>query len=209
MKYGDVLPEGFNIPKSAFWMRKDLEKNPFALLPLRRGDVVMDCGAYIGSFSAAALEQGAARAACYEASPKNAVLLRDNMARYGNRVRIVEKALVAGREASVALTLSGFSGANSILPHKNRPKHVEVRAANFRAELARLRPSVVKIDIEGAEYDILDHMNPGDLDGVQAIFIEFHPIEDREARILKIRSLLERAGLEIKSDRNRAFIATR
>ncbi len=210
MKYGTALPEDFIIPKNTmFWMKKDLEKNPFELLPIRKGEIVMDCGAHVGTFAAAALEQGAARVACYEALPKNAAVLRENMARYGNRVRVIEKALVAGNETHIHLNLSGFSGAHSIIPANNRKKSLVVPAVNFRAELLRLQPTMIKMDIEGAEYSILESLENEDLFSVKSLFIEFHPIEDRQMRLARIHEFIEEEGFQIISTRNRAFIATR
>lgn len=210
MKYGEAIPKGFNIPKSAFWLRADLEKrNPFELLPLRKGDTVMDCGAYIGTFTAAALEQGAKWAVCYEAAPKNAELLRGNMERYGDRVSICECALVAGHKWEIELTMSGFSGANSVIPSPNRKKHITVPAVNFRGELARIKPTVLKIDIEGGEYPILNSLKPRDLFHVNGIFIEFHPHPDRDAWVDWAYKFLTQEGFDIVSDRNRAYIGVR
>jgi FkbM family methyltransferase len=210
MKYGEAIPKGFHIPKSAFWLRADLEKrNPFELLPLRKGDTVMDCGAYIGTFTAAALEQGAKWAVCYEAAPKNAELLRGNMERYGDRVSICEYALVAGNGLEIELTMSGFSGANSVIPSPNRKKHITVPAVNFRGELARIKPTVLKIDIEGGEYPILDTLKSGDLRRLNAIFIEFHPDPNREEKVMDFWRFLAHEKFEVISKRNRAFIAVR
>src|SRR5689334_17248121 len=109
MRYGDVLPSTFIIPKSAFWLRNDLERNPFATVSIERGDVVMDCGSYIGTFAAAALEQGANVAYCYEASPKTFDLLTGNMAVYGERAVCKNVALVPDDRESTTFYLSGFT----------------------------------------------------------------------------------------------------
>lgn len=211
MKYGEAIPKGFHIPKSAFWLRADLEKrNPFELLPLRKGDTVMDCGAYIGTFTAAALEQGAKQVICYECAPKNIPLLEENMTRYGSRVRIMRYAIVGNHGwTKVKLNLSGFSGANSVVPSKNRPKSVEVPAVSFRFQLRHHNPDVLKIDVEGAEYEMLNSLKLGDLRGVRAIFIEFHPHEQREEWVQWAKDFLAEEGLTVLSDRNRAFIAVR
>lgn len=211
MKYGEALSLDFVIPTSAFWLRKDLTEggNPYKLVNIHGGDKVMDCGAYIGTFTVAALEQCAGSAVCYEAAPKNAAMLRAGLARYGTRVRIVEAALTASEDATAKLSLSGFSGANSILPSPNRPKSIQVAAINFRDELLQLRPHVVKIDIEGAEYDLLDSLVAGDLYDVRTIFVEFHPIEQRDERIRRIVRFLTAEGFIIASMRKRANVATR
>lgn len=210
MRYGDILPAGFNIPTSAFWLRGDLtKKNPFELLPLTPDAIVMDCGSYIGTFAAAAVEQGAQKVYCYEAAPKNANLLRANMMRYGDHVIVIEAALTSSHDIAVALTLSGFSGANSILQSKNRPKSITVGAINFRDTLLAIRPHVIKLDVEGAEYDLLRSLRSGDLANVNSLFVEFHPIDDRDAKIATISRFIEDEELTIVNARRRAFIAVR
>lgn len=211
MKYGDALPADFNIPTSAFWLRNDLKPsgNPFALLPLAPDTVVMDCGAYIGTFAAACIEQGARHVYCYEAAPKNAALLCQNMERYGQYVTVVEAALTSHYNIAVALTMSGFSGANSIVPSENRPRSIVVGAINFRDTLLAIRPQVVKLDVEGAEYDLLLSLRAGDLSTVDSLFVEFHPIANREAKIAAVESYIKSEGLTVVGTRRRAFTAVR
>ena len=210
MRYGDILPDGFFIPSSAFWLKKDLTvTNPFKLVDIRLGDVMMDCGAYIGTFAAACMEQGAAAVVCYEAAPKNAKLLRLNMVRYGSRATIIEGAITATDEEYATLTMSSFSGANSLLPSKNRPRTIKVKSYNFRQAVINVEPTVLKIDVESAEYDLMDSLSRKDLDTVRCLFIEFHPIENREVRIERIVRYITSEGFTIINTRKRAFIALR
>ena len=211
MRYGDVLPADFNLPSSAFWLRKDLTEagNPFKLIEVVAGDRVMDCGAYAGTFAAACMEQGAAGVACYEAHPRNAALLRQNIARYAGAVTVFEGALTAGNDERVALTTSGFSGANSILPSANRPKTIDVKAFNFRNHLRGVNPNVLKLDVEGAEYDLIDSLQKEGLASVRTIFVEFHPIDGREKRVNDVKAFIEAEGFTVLSNRLRAFVARR
>jgi FkbM family methyltransferase len=210
MKYGDALPDGFEIPSSGFWLKNDLtpEGNPFRLIRLRDGDRVMDCGLFVGTFTAACLEQGAAAVRSYEAAPKNAVLAKKNLARYGEKVTLVEAALVATEVTSVTLNLAAFSGANTIVAGKSK-KSLNVPAVNFRRELLEFKPTVLKLDVEGAEYDLLDSLKPGDLASVRSIFIEFHPIDKRAERIRTIQRFIEDEGFVLESSKLRAFVASR
>jgi FkbM family methyltransferase len=209
MKYGEVLPPTVVIPSSGFWLLNDLKRNPFQLLTILKGDRVMDCGAYVGTFSAAVLEQGAESVVCFEAHPANALQLRANLIPYAARVTIREVALIAGDAQAVQLFRSGFSGAHSLLPSNTRKKFIETKATNFRRELTTLKPTVVKLDVEGAEYDLMDSLFSGDLTSVRELFLEFHPIENRDARIAHVRKYVEEEGLIVRSDRRRAFVATR
>ena len=211
MKYGDALPKDYNIPTSAFWLRKDLTQsgNPFKNVDIVEGDRVMDCGAYIGTFAAACVEQGATRVTCYEAAPKNAALLRENVMRYDGRVEVIEAAIVPYKDSHAVLTMSNFSGANSIVESPNRKKKITVKALNFRDELQRIHPTILKLDVEGAEYALLESINAEDLSSVRCLFVEFHPIEHREERYSEVQRLILEAGFWIRSHRLRTFTAAR
>jgi FkbM family methyltransferase len=210
MKYGTALPHGFHIPSSAFWLQKDLTtQNPFELLTIELGDRIMDCGAYIGTFAAACMEQGASAVTCYEASPTTAQMLRDNLARYPT-ASVIEGALTWSNEDRVFLGMSSFEGSNSIVGGSvNATKGMFVKGINFRDELLRVKPHVLKLDVEGAEYGLLDMVQPKDLEGVRAIFVEFHPTVDQSAKIATFQAFIEHQGFFVHSKRKRAFIADR
>jgi len=211
-RYGDALPAGFNIPKSFAWvLGKDLTeaKNPFAAVQLRAGARVMDCGGCIGTFSAAALEQGASTVRIYEPVAKNADLIAGNLARYGDRAQLVRAALAPDDRSSVELCSSGFPGSHSVVPREKAKGRLVVAAVNFRTELLAFKPDVVKLDIEGAEYDLLEHLQPGDLAGVSCLFIEFHPAPDHETRGETIRKRLAGEGFVVVQSRKRAYTLVR
>ncbi len=208
MRYGEVLPEGFTIPTGAFWIRKDLERNPFDLVDVRPGDKVMDCGSCIGTFAVAALEQGAARVWCYEPMEKNVAVLRDNVSKYGDRAVVVRAALTMSSENGIMLSLSGFSGAHTIVPRR-KAKEVMVPAKCFRSELMERQPDVLKLDVEGAEYGLMMSLMRGDLHHVRSLFIEFHPNDRREELVEKVKTFVTEEGFVVLKDRLRAFTAVR
>ena len=213
MKYADALPKINGIP---FWAKKDLESNPYERLLLDRGDIVVDVGAHIGLFTIAALEQGAARVFSFEPIQKNVETLRTNVAPYGDRCVIVASALVGSADETTALMrLSGFSGAHQLMtaiaPTQRRDgKTIRVDVKTFRDELRAIAPQVVKIDVEGAEYEMFASLESGDLRSVRSIFIEFHPTESRDQKIATIKNYLRSEGLiDQHHERLRAFTANR
>jgi FkbM family methyltransferase len=204
-----ALPEGFDIPASFEWvLKKDLETNPFDMVVIRRGDRVMDCGAAVGTFSASALEAGAGTVRAYE--PVNHEVLIRNLARYGSRAEVFVAALVPDDRESAELFGSGFPGTHSLVGAR-KGKAATVAALRFRSELRAFLPHMVKMDIEGAEYDLLETLQPGDLAGVNCIFLEFHPIAGaaQDLRAGKIIEYFLKEGLQIKKDGGRAFTLTR
>lgn len=208
--YGN-LPGHFNLPASFRWiLEKDFKTNPFDRVVVGVGDCVMDCGAAIGTFSVAAIQAGAGKVICYEPLPASLDVLRDNMAPYDD-AEIVAAALVADHRNEVMLngSASGFPGNHSIIDKGKSKDHIIVRACSFRDEIARIKPQMIKMDIESAEYDLLESLQPGDLDNTRCMFIEFHPIDNREQRIGMIRKYLEDEGFTIVKTRLRAFTAVK
>jgi FkbM family methyltransferase len=211
MKYGELLPIGFEIPKPFQWvLKKDLgSKNPFEFVAVRAGDKVMDCGSAVGTFAAAALESGASFVKCYEPNPKNAAVLRRNLARYGEKASVIEAALVADDKLIVELFGANFPGSDSIISRRDATKKIMARALCFRHEIAKLAPDVIKLDIESGEYEVFCSLRAGDLKSVSSMFIEFHPHRDRENLVPLIRRFLEDEGFKIMNERLRAFTANR
>lgn len=214
MEYGNALPPSFVLPKGLFFLTKgDFKNNPFVHVIVRPGDRVMDVGAAVGGFSVAALEQGAKSVRCYEPIAKTFEILRDNVAPYGKRAVAIEAAMIAGEEPTLIMS-SRPLGLNSPLP-RPQDKTITVPARCFRTELAAFHPHVLKLDIEGGEYAILDDLRPGELKSVRSLFIEFHPLTqqrpcpERPTHVAVIREFLEAEGFTVVSDRLRAFTLVR
>ena len=69
-------------------------------------------------------------------------------------------------------------------------EHVEVRAVN--EELARVAPTVLICDIEGAEADLLP---AADLSGLRAAIVEVHPQWIGQAGVQAVFDAMNRGGL--------------
>lgn len=126
------------------------------------GKVVMDCGANIGSFTARALREGAARVVAYEPEDFNFAVLNHNInciELYSQYVELKKLALVNSDTEQITFYLnksknSACSGTTQ--PGRKKKLELTVDAINFYNELDRIKPSLVKIDIEGGEYDLLE-----------------------------------------------------
>lgn len=138
--------------------------------------VVMDCGACFGAFSHWAYTNGARRVVAYEPLPLNYGLLSENMGRMvkrpGSDVYVKHAALVHDSSTVTNLYVtSGRSYGNSSLVGLRGRAPVEVPATNFHEELSTWRPSVLKVDVEGAEYDLLSSPLPNH---VTQLVMELH-----------------------------------
>ena len=120
------------------------------------GDTVLDLGAHIGFYTLLASHRVGAvgRVFAFEPSPVNAWYLRQH-ARLNRCANVeVHEAAVSDRTGSTAFLSGRGSGTGRIGGHGGLRVRT-VRLDDFVAE-QRLRPAIVKIDVEGAEGLVLE-----------------------------------------------------
>jgi FkbM family methyltransferase len=140
---------------------------------VHKGDIVLDCGANVGLFSATAFTDGAARVIAIEPAPHNLECLRRNMATEiaSGRVVIYPKGVWDKDDVLTLRVQSTNSGADSVAlvygdTHEG-PKVLLTTIDKLVAELALTRVDFIKMDIEGAERAALT--------GAKNTLREFHP----------------------------------
>lgn len=159
---------------------------------LRPGDVAIDCGAHVGRFTAAMAESGA-KVYAFEPNPDAFARLQDNVAPYAN----VEcyQAAVTTESGPVRLYLHKyaatdpvhFSSGSSLVESKRNVRKdrftvvAGIGLADFLKSLDR-RVRLLKMDIEGAEVDVLNQLLDEGLHArIDKAFVEVH---DRQIRSL-------------------------
>ncbi len=137
-----------------------------------KGKVVFDIGANIGAFTVWASKQGADLVVAFEPEPYNFEMLQLNV--FELKSYATHKiALTTGDDANVVLWIapSGKNPGNSSLIQRRGRTPVEVATGNFYFMLERYKPEVIKMDVEGAEFDLLEYGLP---DYVKQIAMEIH-----------------------------------
>lgn len=142
-------------------------------LPLR-GEVVCDLGANVGELSEFFVRVGAKRVLSVEPLAENVARIRARIAALGADDRWeVAACAVSDRRGEVLLRRADDEGvlANSAVISADAPDALRAPCDT----LAGLCPdaTVVKLDIEGHEYDVLDQALPS-MPGVRAWAIELH-----------------------------------
>lgn len=140
---------------------------------------VIDVGAHIGTFALRA-SAVASRVLAFEPIDDSFALLQRNTAHRPN-VRVFQKA-VAGRTGPVTLFLGKNSSAHSIHPAEGAPRTSKldlqaVSLADVFAEHGVERCGYLKLDCEGAEYEILYSLTPEILGRIDRIGMEYHSVE--------------------------------
>lgn len=170
------------------WMCADLPKD------LR----VLDIGGQIGCFSLAVARRGKdVRVHTYEASPVSASYVQRNVSGNGldDQVTVYAEAL-SGHAGTFTFVDSGTaSGHNGLTAPEGLGTEVTVECNTFDEAVRRLdgRVDLVKIDVEGAEYDILLKSDPASWATVQRMVMEYHPLEGHH--LDELTDFLARVGL--------------
>jgi mycofactocin system glycosyltransferase len=165
---------------------------------LRGDDVLLDVGANVGLYSClAGRALGDGRVLAVEPHPANADRLRENLARNGVAARVVPRALGAsegpGRlltdgdepgTGSHALAVGDRSDGDDASPSSSRGGAaaaadgiaVPVVAGDALLDREGVRPTVLKVDVEGAERAVLDGLRETLADpACRLVYCEVHP----------------------------------
>lgn len=155
-------------------------------VPMVRGDVVLDLGANIGGFASMAIKKGC-QVIAVEADKFNYELLQHNV---GANCQTILGAVVGddSKTVSFGMKCNANSQCSGKIIQKSRKdiRETEVQAINFNSLIDLWKPTVVKIDVEGYEYFILDKpIDPC----VKYLAAEIHAMtidnSQRAARLLK------------------------
>ncbi len=147
-----------------------------------------------------------AKIKAFEADPMIAEILKLNLSKNGiNDVEIINKAVWID-DNGVEFGSEGADGGSIYAP-TNKIKIGSVRLKNFLEKEARI--DLLKIDIEGAEYEVLKDCQDS-LKNVENIFVEYHSWNNSKQRLSEILNILEMNGfryyIENISKRKHPFI---
>jgi FkbM family methyltransferase len=118
--------------------------------------VVLDLGSNIGGFSYIAAQNGAKAVYSFEPEPHNFSLLEFNLSSFNN-CHVYDKVVTNSIEDSIQFYIGYGKGAPSLASTRNvRGRYgISVKNENFKRFVNKINPELIKIDIEGGEYDII------------------------------------------------------
>lgn len=169
------------LQRNGYWVRSDTfdsamvreSLNHYKGLQNIEGKVVLDLGANCGGFTKMALEAGAQKVIAIEPCPYNFEILEINAPLAEN----INGAITELKTDSVDFFYSASkrsSSSGSTCKRRNYSGIFKtIPAYNINEILEKYKPSVVKMDIEGKEYDILDAIGKIP-EYIEEFAIEFH-----------------------------------
>ena len=109
----------------------------------------------------------------YEALPHNVSFAIENIKlnKVGDTCEVVQKAISPTDEDKIEFFISTDSGKHSILPVRGR-EHMSVPAININAAIAESGATAIKMDVEGAEYELIKSVT--DWSNIRVIVVEWH-----------------------------------
>jgi FkbM family methyltransferase len=160
-------------------------------------DTVLEIGAGIGLVGAVIAANARPRAVhAFEANPDLIPAIESLYAAndLGDRIAVRNAVLVSapGRPATMAFHVHNSYLGSSLIGDASRAlRTVDVPTASFADTCAALNPTVLVMDIEGGELDLLRH---ADLSGFRAVVLEFHPGAYGVEGMRECKSILRGAG---------------
>lgn len=165
---------------------------------LNQEDTWLDIGGHLGFFAIRMAKQfpKIKKVISYEALPHNVSFGVENIAvnNVGGTCEYVQKAIVPGVEKTIDFFISSDSGKHSILPIKGRDI-ISVPAININDAIKQHGATAIKMDVEGAEYELLKSIT--DWSKIRVAIIEYHfmykPLKDnRVQKFQEIMSIFEK-----------------
>jgi FkbM family methyltransferase len=144
-------------------------------LMLNREDTWLDIGGHMGFFAIRMAKQfpRIEKVISYEALPHNVSFALENIKlnEVDNRCEVVQKAISPTDEEKIDFFISTDSGKHSILKIRGR-ENISVPAININDAIKESGATAIKMDVEGAEYELIKAVT--DWSQIRVIVVEWH-----------------------------------
>lgn len=172
---------------------------------LKPGDRVLEFGAGLGAIGlAAARIVGAENVISFEANPRLETVIRENYRLNSLEPELCMQAVtVDGTPVTFHITASMLS---SSIHDRGETEEVTVESTAINDAIKTHAPSVLVVDVEGAETDLLP---AADLDGVRAILVETHAKVTGQDAVDEMVTALLQKGFSVKEDLHRNLLLER
>ncbi|HLQ62266.1 MAG TPA: FkbM family methyltransferase [Candidatus Acidoferrales bacterium] len=174
----------------------------YSAIDWSRLEYVIDAGAHVGSLSLMVASRSNCRVLALEPNRATYRLLERNVAMAGLEARVHCLNVALGSSAGERwLSSTKLSPASTIVPgvagDGGHPVHCLTLSDAFAAS-GFPRVDLLKIDIEGSEYEVFGELDPGQLRDVAAVVLECHPLSGHSVQEVVLK--LHRTGFQVASE---------
>ena len=181
---------------SLIWLSKEYNKHGFTIKP---NDIIIDIGAHIGIFSLYASQFCTnGKILSYEPSTENFELLQYNI--FQNQIKNIfpNNFAISGSNDTVTLYINPDNTAHSICDSTSKSIQVQSRTLQNIFDSNKLDIcDYLKLDCEGAEYEIIDSLPNEYFKKIKQIYIEYHFSDLKRDKLDNMIKKLEQMSFSI------------
>lgn len=167
---------------------------------IKPNDIIVDIGAHIGSFSIFC-SQYADKVISYEASPLNFKLLKENIRLNSIKNINANNTAIFSKKGRINFVLDkGNTGGNSfyLKSQKKKLKIDAIPLSQIFKDRKIKKIDFLKMDVEGAEYEIILNSSGETLNKIKKIALEYHDYLPTNHNVQQLKTFLEKNGFKVK-----------
>jgi FkbM family methyltransferase len=173
---------------------------------IQRNDTVMEIGGGLGYISTiCSLRTDPARVFVYEANPKMEKIIRDTHCLNGVTPHLSMRMVGKERGAATFYVSNNFL-VSSLFPSEEASEAITVKVVSFREELERIKPTILIVDIEGGECELLGEFP---LPSCRLVMFELHPKILGEGRANQVLTRMTNIGFRMCANKQNTYLFKR
>ena len=197
------LPK-FDLPDTGFIffnLNEFFIRRRFDFLDIKKGGLVVDVGANFGLFSRYCLERGAGKVLAVEPNSEAFLYLQKNIKQEEGRMlcKVIHNydGEIEFHESENSLVSGLYKDRNDMADHGNiTTKKIECLTLDSLLK-DEGEVDLLKIDVEGAEYEILEACSDHTLNKCSKVYLEFHDGVNNRERLENIKQRFLDLGFEV------------
>ena len=170
--------EGFKVRSRGksddFIIRETLKSRVYKKADVQPEDRWLDVGGNIGMFCLFLESKGCKNSVIFEPEKVNFELMKLNLSSNGIETELVQKAVVGSGVDTVSFFMGTTPYDYSLIKKNERKKEIIVQAENINDIIEKYDIDCLKLDCEGAEYEIIKAITPENFKKLRKIIGEYH-----------------------------------
>jgi FkbM family methyltransferase len=158
---------------------------------VNKNDIVIDIGANIGLFSI--LSKNAKKIICVEPIKECIPILKKNLHSNGLHNKSIVLNMAVGKRGKLYLKKEGHINLSKIVDKKGKGVQ-EIKSENLKYFDKKYSPNVLRMDVEGYEFEILKEGIPRK---INKISMEFHTSLMGKEKSIELLKILEKKGFKV------------